>query len=103
VLLRVDGTVEQLPDADGCPLGVLVQDRIGHTVPMHDGDTVLLFTDGLIERRDEDIDVGQKKVLLALPTLAQADLDAALGQLVVSLREPSLDDDVAAVVARRTH
>jgi len=102
VLLRVDGTVEQLPDADGCPLGVLVQDRIGHTVPMHDGDTVLLFTDGLIERRDEDIDVGQKKVLLALPMLAQADLDAALGQLVVSLREPSLDDDVAAVVARRT-
>ncbi|MET1058640.1 MAG: SpoIIE family protein phosphatase [Nocardioides sp.] len=102
VLLRSDGSTEQLPDADGCPLGVLVQDRIARTVPMHDGDTVLLFTDGLIERRDEDIDVGQKKVLHALPMLAQADLDAALGQLVVSLREPSLDDDVAAVVARRT-
>ena len=102
VLLRVDGSAEQLPDADGCPLGVLVQDRIAHTVPMRDGDTVLLFTDGLIERRDEDIDIGQKKVLHALPMLASADLEAALVELVVSLREPSLDDDVAAVAARRT-
>ena len=66
------------------------------------GDTVLLFTDGLIERRDEDIDIGQKKVLHALPTLVAADLEAALVELVVSLREPSLDDDVAAVAARRT-
>ena len=102
MLLRADGSTEQLPDADGCPLGVLVQDRIAHTVPMRDGDTVLLFTDGLIERRDEDIDIGQKKVLHALPTLAAADLEAALVELVVSLREPSLDDDVAAVAARRT-
>ena len=102
VLLRRDGSTEQLPDADGCPLGVLVQDRIAHTVPMCDGDTVLLFTDGLIERRGEDIDIGQKRVLQALPTLAAADLGTALVDLVVSLREPSLDDDVAAVAARRT-
>ncbi len=101
VLLRADGTTEQLPDADGCPLGVLVEDRVARSAPMRDGDTVLLFTDGLIERRDEDIDIGQKKVLHALPMLADADLDAALGRLVVSLREPALDDDVAAVAARR--
>ena len=92
----------QLPDADGCPLGVLVQDRVAGTVPMRAGDTVLLFTDGLIERRGEDIDIGQKRVLHALPMLADPDIDAALGRLVVSLREPALDDDVAAVVARRT-
>ena len=102
VLLRADGTTEQLPDAEGCPLGVLVQDRIARTVPMYAGDTVLVFTDGLIERRDEDIDIGQKRVLHALPVLDAADLDAALARLVVSLREPSLDDDVAAVAARRT-
>jgi hypothetical protein len=69
---------------------------------MRAGDTVLLFTDGLIERRGEDIDIGQKRVLQALPMLAGPDIDAALGRLVVSLREPALDDDVAAVVARRT-
>ena len=102
VLLRADGTTEQLPDADGCPLGVLVQDRVARTLPMRAGDTVLLFTDGLIERRDEDIDIGQKKVLHALPLLAQTDLGGALERLVVSLREPALDDDVAAIVARRT-
>ena len=103
VLLRADGSTVQLPDADGCPLGVLVQDRVARTVPMRAGDTVLLFTDGLIERRDEDIDIGQKKVLHALPMLAAADLDAALeragGRRCAS---PSLDDDVAAVAARRT-
>ena len=61
-----DGSTEQLPDADGCPLGVLV--RTGSpTACRCGGDTVLLFTDGLIERRDEDIDIGQKRSCTRCP------------------------------------
>jgi hypothetical protein len=64
------------------------------------GDTVLAFTDGLIERRDEDIDEGTGRVLDRLGRLATADLAAGLETLAAELREPSRDDDVAAVALR---
>ena len=101
VLLRADGTVEQLPLADGSPLGTLPQERQQMRVHFHAGDTVLAFTDGLIERRGEDIDRGQERVLQALQTLSQPDLDAALREVVERVREPARHDDVAALAARR--
>ncbi|WP_167880540.1 SpoIIE family protein phosphatase [Nocardioides guangzhouensis] len=100
VLLRGDGSTEQLPDADGSPLAVLVQDRREQRIRVRAGDVVLLFTDGLIERRGEDLDIGQARVLDLLPTLAGDDLAGRLQSLVVALRDPSRDDDVAAVAVR---
>jgi PAS domain S-box-containing protein len=102
VVLRADGSTEQLPSADGAPLAVIPQHRRQVTVPFHLGDTVLAFTDGLIERRDEDIDAGQERVLGALSTLAGPDLSGALDVVVEQLRDPDRDDDVAALAARRT-
>ena len=101
VLLRADRSVEQLPLADGCPLGVVPQERQQTAFPFRSGDTVVAFTDGLIERRDEDISAGQDRVCRSLPMLASSDLSAALDKLVEVLRDPSRDDDVAAVAARR--
>ena len=71
-------------------------------MPFHVGDTILAFTDGLIERRGEDISHGQDRVLHALSGLAQPDLSSALEEVVHLLRDPSRDDDVAALAARRT-
>jgi PAS domain S-box-containing protein len=102
VLLRADLGTEQLPLATGCPLGVQPANRTQASVPFHAGDTVLAFTDGLIERRDEDIDKGQDRVLKALASLAEPDLSAALDAIVTRLRDPSRDDDVAALAVRRT-
>jgi GAF domain-containing protein len=101
VLLRADGNTEQFPFADDCPLGVAAQQRSQSTVPLRVGDTVLAFTDGLIERRAEEITEGQARLLRALPTLADRDLPTALADMVTSLWDPSRDDDVAALVARR--
>jgi serine phosphatase RsbU (regulator of sigma subunit) len=101
VVLRGDGRVQQLPDADGCPLAVLAEDRHERVLPFRSGDTVLLFTDGLIERRGEDISIGQDKVLGLAAGLAGGDLNHALARLVLELRDPSRDDDVAAVAVRR--
>jgi serine phosphatase RsbU (regulator of sigma subunit) len=102
VVLRADGSTEQLPGADGAPLAIVPQNRRQVSVPFHVGDTVLAFTDGLIERRDEDIDAGQDRVLGALATLAHPNLSAALDVVVEQLRDPDRDDDVAALAARRT-
>jgi GAF domain-containing protein len=101
VILRADGSAEQLPVAEGPPLDTFSTAREELRVPFGPGDTVLLFTDGLIERRDEDIDEGVGRVLDRLDRLASPDLAAGLETLAGDLREPSRDDDVAAVALRR--
>jgi hypothetical protein len=62
---------------------------------------VLVFTDGLIERRDEAIDDGQARLLDALGTVQGPDLESGLGALVEAVRDPTRDDDVAALALRR--
>jgi serine phosphatase RsbU (regulator of sigma subunit) len=101
VLLRADGSTEQLPFADGVPLGTFPAGRKQSAVPFCAGDTLLAFTDGLIERRAEDIDLGQQRLLAALGALADPDLSGALRRVVDEVRDPTRDDDVAALVARR--
>lgn len=102
VILRADRSTEQLPLADGAPLGAGPQRRRQVRVPLRAGDTLLAFSDGLIERRDEDIDRGLQRVHDGLSRLVGADLSASLTDLVRTLREPSQDDDVAALMVRRT-
>jgi serine phosphatase RsbU (regulator of sigma subunit) len=101
VVLRADGSKHQLSFADGSPLGVAPQDRRQTVVPFGAGDTVVAFTDGLIERRDEDITVGQARLLEAVATWGRQDLTAALTDTVKTVQDPSRDDDVAALAARR--
>ena len=101
VMLRADGSTEQLPFADGVPLGTLPGARHQTSMPFRTGDALLAFTDGLIERRHEDIDVGQDRLLAALGALTEPDLSAALDRVVDEVRDPTRDDDVAALVARR--
>jgi serine phosphatase RsbU (regulator of sigma subunit) len=101
VLLRAGGDHEQMPNADGSPLGIMRQPRLPHSVLFRRGDTVLAFTDGLIERRVEDIDRGQERLLDALGFLEDRDLDAGLHRLVAEVRDVTRDDDVAALAIRR--
>lgn len=102
LILRSDLSTEQLPYADGAPLGTGRQRRSHTRLGFHAGDTLLAFTDGLIERRDEDIDTGMRRVHDALPDLVDPTLVAGLDDLVARLRVPGHDDDVAALAVRRT-
>ena len=70
-------------------------------MPFGGGDTLLAFTDGLVERRDEDIDQGMGRLLRTLPVMAGPDLPTALDHLIRHTRDPSQDDDVAALAVRR--
>lgn len=102
VVLRKDGAAEQLPSADGPPLGVGEGVRESMVLGFRDGDTLVAFTDGLIERREEDIDDGQRRALAAITALADQPVDAALEDLVENVRDHTREDDVAVLVARRT-
>jgi GAF domain-containing protein len=101
ILLRADSSVEQLPSADGGPLAIGEGERRRHRVRFDPGDTVLIFTDGLIERRTEDIDVGRARLTAALAGLADPDLDSGLRSIITAVGDRAHDDDVAAVALRR--
>jgi serine phosphatase RsbU (regulator of sigma subunit) len=101
VLVRPDGSLQQLPDAGGAPLGLQTAPRQHLTYPFRAGDALLTFTDGLIERRHEDIDQGQNRLLAAAQDLVQAPLQEGLARLVQTVRDPTRDDDVAALVVKR--
>jgi hypothetical protein len=101
VVRRRDGSLEQLPDTGGAPLGIDPDARQPVAFPLAVGDLLLAFTDGLIERRDEDIDVGQRRLLDAVEDRDYDSLPTQLERLVAQLRDPTRNDDVAAVVVRR--
>lgn len=100
-VLRSDGGVEQLPFADGPPLGLSTVERVGSSVPFSRGDTILVLTDGLVERREEDIAEGLARLRNEVHRLAADDLRVALDDLVAAVRDERYDDDVAALVLRR--
>ena len=101
IIVRADSSVAHLPDADGGPLAVGDEPRRHHSVRFDPGDTVLLFTDGLIERRTEDLDTGRARLSAAVAALADPDLDRGLRSTVATTGDKTNDDDVAAVALRR--
>ncbi|MGH3411672.1 MAG: SpoIIE family protein phosphatase [Marmoricola sp.] len=99
-VLAADGTGWALPPAEGPPLGVTGTPRRSRTVSFPPGDTLLAYTDGLIERRGEDIDVGLARLLSRLPALGSGPLPGALSALVDDVRDHGRNDDVAALAVR---
>ncbi|MGY3206172.1 PP2C family protein-serine/threonine phosphatase [Streptomyces sp. TE5632] len=103
VLSRTDGTVVLLDQATEPPLGVLVSQnpRAQATVPYTPGDTLVLYTDGLTERRGEDIDAGLHRLTDALVRHARLSPDRLADALLTRLGVADGGrDDVALVVIR---
>jgi PAS domain S-box-containing protein len=101
VVRRHDGTLEQLPSTGGTPIGIDLAKREVTRFRLQTGDLLLAFTDGLIERRGEDIDVGQRRLLEAVPILGNGSIHVQLGLLVEEVRDHTRSDDVAALAVRR--
>ena len=102
VVVHADGTRETVRLNEDRLLGAPSAQRSVTAVPLREGDTLLAFTDGLVERRGEDIDAGQRRLLAASASLASGDVAISLDLLVRELADPDRDDDVAAIVVRRT-
>ena len=67
------------------------------------GDTLVLFTDGLVERRGESIDVGLEELRLAVEASAGLDTAAMADALLDAMtrRGPFLDDIALLLVRLR--
>jgi PAS domain S-box-containing protein len=102
-LLRPDGTVTFLDRATDPPLGASLEHSIRPeaTTPFDEGATLVLYTDGLVERRTEDIDTGLARLSGTLTRHRHAAPEDLADALLAELLPPTGNaDDTALVVIR---
>lgn len=102
LIIHPDGTVAELASWRGeLMLGVDPSARrTESTVSLDRDTTVLLYTDGLIERRDSVLDDGMDRLRRAAAELADRPLDELCDQLIARLVDGRPEDDVALVAIR---
>ncbi|WSA04675.1 SpoIIE family protein phosphatase [Streptomyces sp. NBC_00841] len=101
LLVGADGSTRYLaPARHGIPVGIDASvPRFSHDHPLPPGSTLLLFTDGLVERRDQDIDTGLDDLAEQAARLATAPLEELCDALISRSRQV-FDDDVALLALR---
>lgn len=99
LLAMPDGSTRRLGGSADPPLGAGFGDPVRHEERLAPGSTVLLYTDGLVERRGEDLDAGITDLEVLLGQLT-GPLDEAPEKLVQARLPDGQDDDVAVLVAR---
>jgi GAF domain-containing protein len=103
VVIHADGYAETLAVHEDLLLGAGIAHRSVAVFPLLPGDALLAFTDGLVERRNEDIDDGQERLLRACIGTRSGALADVLEELVRVVTDPARDDDVAALLVRRSY
>ncbi|MFC9287583.1 SpoIIE family protein phosphatase [Streptomyces sp. NPDC057052] len=102
LLISEDGRTRYLEEGAGVLLGLdpdLPRPRARDAIPAHS--TVLLYTDGLIERRDECLGDGMDRLRRHAAALAREPLDVFCDELLIGLGADN-DDDIALLAVRPT-
>ncbi|MFI8420614.1 PP2C family protein-serine/threonine phosphatase [Streptomyces sp. NPDC085479] len=99
VVFGPDGSAELVDLPVGPPLGTGVGGYEPATRELGQGDTLLLFTDGLVERRGEDIDVSLAR-LAGLRLAPEPGPEQVVAEVLGRLDAHHAEDDVAVLAAR---
>ncbi|MFJ9894306.1 SpoIIE family protein phosphatase [Streptomyces sp. NPDC091280] len=101
ILVRDEtGTVQRADEPTGPPLGTGGWIHSSGSIPLGPGSTAVLYTDGLVERRDEDLDEGiasLERALAGATGTPQVVCDRLVRSLGVTADH---DDDVAVLVVQ---
>lgn len=91
-----------VPTAPGIAFGVgATGERLTSRLSVPSGGSLVVVTDGLVERRDEDIDVGMERVVAATRTARGRSAARLLAHVVAAGSPGGADDDVTVVTLRR--
>ena len=100
-ILQADGGVRLLATPPERLLGTgLPGSRTTHETTLDVGDTVLLYTDGLVEHGGSDIDAGLARLTTALEQLAGQPLEELCDRLQTRIALGRTDDDIALLSVR---
>jgi GAF domain-containing protein len=102
ILLGASGSVEVLSQTSTLLLGAGGGHRSVLTTELRPGDALFLYTDGLVERRRGDNEEALARQLADVPRGTDDDLTEWLAAVVDEIRDPTRDDDVAALLLGRT-
>jgi serine phosphatase RsbU (regulator of sigma subunit)/anti-sigma regulatory factor (Ser/Thr protein kinase) len=103
ILVHADGTAVLLDPSTDVLLGVKADVvRADHVQVAPPGATLVLYTDGLIETREADIEAGQDRLLYSLATNHHLELGRLLDTVVWEMVGDQPGDDVAVLAARLT-
>ncbi len=101
LLVRPDGTNELLDVSPSPPLGIgtgAIQSRL---LPIEDGSLLVLYTDGLVEKRERDIDDGLNRLREIFgPDCVQDAVDDLCRATLAGVYADEHRDDIALLVAR---
>ncbi|HET9690345.1 MAG TPA: GAF domain-containing SpoIIE family protein phosphatase, partial [Acidimicrobiales bacterium] len=101
LVVAADGEVRRMVLDPSPPFGAGAHERAVTEVPFGPADIVVCYSDGLVERRGEDLDEGLRRLERAAGGLISGLSDAALAGLADDLRQQGHDDDVTVLAFRR--
>ncbi|MCG5214869.1 SpoIIE family protein phosphatase [Streptosporangium soli] len=99
ILVR-DGLARRLDPPEGVLLGAGEWPYGLATLTLRADDLLLLFTDGLVERRHRDIDEGLAMTLAAAGDLGPDSLETGLDRLLEAIGGPNPEDDTCLLAVR---
>jgi serine phosphatase RsbU (regulator of sigma subunit)/anti-sigma regulatory factor (Ser/Thr protein kinase) len=100
LVLKPDGNAAYLEGARSMPLGVIADPAYEETsVTLEPGSTVLLYTDGLVEKRGESLDIGLGRLEAAVLG-APHDPEPLCDRVLETLIDVAPNDDVALLAVR---
>jgi len=100
-LIETESGVLHVGNAGHLPPIVLDAEGIATTISVSPGASVLVITDGLVERRGEDIDVGIGRILEATDGESFANLEQLIKRAIEATAPATHDDDVTILALRR--
>ncbi len=96
-----DGTVQVLDDESDPLLGVAPDlTRTERVTDLPEGSLLLLYTDGLLERRGESISAGLARLAAVLADVGDGDVEQVSDRLLTDMLPDAPEDDVALLVLR---
>ena len=103
ILIAAEGERQFLDQARSLPLGMLPDgwERSQATAALPAGATLMLYTDGLVERRGQPLDAGIDAAAAAISERVQDHPDLAVDHVMLAMTPAAgYDDDVAALIYR---